>query len=206
MVVSATSGTLVHSVTVNVSVTIAPTFTLTNGGAITIASQGASGSTGLTLTANSSFSGAIGLTCAVTSTPQGATYIPTCSVAPTSVTLAASGTGSSTLTINTTAQTLVGELDHKPLKVKPTSWLAGGLLFALLLLPTLRRRRGLSTLALLVLGALLLGNTVGCSKNAPPATNNPTYTGGTTLGGYVVTVTGTSGAITQTTTVTVTVN
>jgi hypothetical protein len=63
-----------------------------------------------------------------------------------------------------------------------------------------RRRKWQTMLGLVLLCAAFMGAT-GCggvSSNTPP-------NGGTTAGAYVVTVTGTSGTITQTATVAVTV-
>jgi trimeric autotransporter adhesin len=73
-----------------------------------------------------------------------------------------------------------------------------------------RRRNKLSLLGLLLV-SILLGATMGCggtSANAPapPANPAPPADPGTTPGAYTVSVTGSSGAITATTTVTVTVN
>ena len=66
----------------------------------------------------------------------------------------------------------------------------------------IRRRKTITKLALLFL-ATVIGATIGCAgTNAPATPANP----GTTPGTYTVTVTGTSGAITATTGVTVTVN
>jgi hypothetical protein len=69
----------------------------------------------------------------------------------------------------------------------------------------IRRRRTITQLGLLLI-ATLIGAAIGCGGGnaaAPPATPaNP----GTTLGTYTVTVTGSSGAVTATTAVTVTVN
>ena len=201
----AATGLIIQTATIGVTVTIAvPSFTLTNGGAITIATQGAPGSTSLALTSIAAFSGSVGLTCAITSQPTSASEIPTCSVAPSPVSLASGGSGSSTLTINTTAQTLGS------IAVKPIAWLAGGLFFSLLLIPARRRRWPM--LAVLLTTALLLGNTLACgsSSSANSGSTNQTYSGGTTTGGYVVTVTGTSGTgtstITTTSLVTLTVN
>ena len=72
---------------------------------------------------------------------------------------------------------------------------------ALFFLGIPRRRRRWKTLLSLLLFASLAAAAIGCAGTpAPPA--NP----GTTPGAYVVTVTGTSGAVTQSTTVTVAVN
>jgi hypothetical protein len=202
------TGQYVHTVGIEVIVT-APvvasnSFILTSAGNITIASPGASGSTNITVAPTGTFTGTVALTCAVTSSPSGASDIPTCVLAPTSVTLAASTSSTSVLTINTTPQT------HGSLRIQPTAWLAGmgGLLAAmatlgLFLLPS--RRRRLPLLMLTLTAVLLLGNALGCGSNSAPAGSGG-LTGGTSTGVYTVTVTGTSGNLTETVPVTVTVN
>jgi subtilase family serine protease len=194
---------LTHStqVTVNVTSIVPQAFIVTNAGDIIIPTQGASAQTGIIITPVGTFASPVALTCAIVSTPVGASAIPTCSV-PTSVVMAQSTTNyTPILTINTTAQTLQGSI-----AIKPVAWLAGGLFFALLLIPTLRRRR-LPMLAVLLISGLMLGNVIGCSKTAQPISiNSPSYVGGTTLGSYVVTVTGTSGTSTSTTYLHLTVN
>jgi hypothetical protein len=199
---NATSGTVTVplSLTVIVPSTLAPGFTLANGGNITIATQGASGQTGLTLTPTNGFTGVVNLACAVTSSPTGASYTPTCSVtSPITITGTTAGTG--TLTINTTAQAQLA---------RPFGWLnatgsaALAVAFAWLLLP--KRRRRLAALMLLCAACLTLGTLSGCGSNSSSGGTTHTPTGGTTLGTYTVTVTATSGTIVATTAVTVTVN
>jgi len=210
VVVTATdsTGQYVHTLGITViapaSVIASNAFTLTPASNITIASPGASGNTTITIAPTGTFTGAVALTCAVTASPTGASDIPTCALAPTSVTLTSSTSATSVLTINTTPQT------HGSLRIQPTSWLAGmgGLLAAmatlgLFLLPS--RRRRLPLLALTLTAVVLLGNALGCGNNSTP-TGSGGLTGGTTIGPYTVTVTGTSGTIIETTTVTVTVN
>jgi subtilase family serine protease len=203
VIVTGTSAVTGHSAGITVNVTSIPpqAFVITNAGDIIIPTQGASAKTDLIITPNGTFASPVTLTCAIISTPAGANYVPTCSV-PTSVVIAQGTTNyTAFLTINTTAQTLQGSIP-----VKPIAWLAGGLFLALLLVPT-RRRRRLPMLAVLLVSGLLLANAVGCgSKHAPVSINSPSYAGGTTLGGYVVSVTGTSGSSTSTTTLKLTVN
>jgi trimeric autotransporter adhesin len=60
-------------------------------------------------------------------------------------------------------------------------------------------------LSLMLLFVIVAGGTVACAGNAPTVTCPNVTNPGTTTGTYVITVTGTAGAITQTEKVTVTV-
>jgi len=75
--------------------------------------------------------------------------------------------------------------------------------FGLLFVPRRRRPR---LVALLGMGVLLIGaaTMMGCGSSSAP--NTGTSSGGTPVGSSGVTVTATSGSITQTATVTLTVN
>ena len=96
--------------TVNVTVTayIAPSFALTNGGAITISAPGATtgNTTSITVMPSGGFTGNVTLTAALTSSPSGAIDPPTFSfgaTSPVNITGASNGTG--TLSVTTTAAT-----------------------------------------------------------------------------------------------------
>jgi pseudomonalisin len=148
------------------------------------------------------FAGAVVLSCSVspvTSQP------PTCGVAPGSLTLAAGGTGTATLSV--TSQGPYSSC----LTNSAANWRGmGGVMLAgvLLLLVPLRRRRKLHGVALMLLLGLGLGMMSGCSgsSNSVPCSN--VVRAGTTAGTYTVTVTGTSGSVSVTApaTITVTVN
>jgi hypothetical protein len=179
---------------------VAPSFALSNT-AIPIAAPGASGTSTVTITPSNGFTGTVALTCAVTGIPVGATDVPTCSVtAPAAI----SGTTpvTATLTIGTTA--ISSAAVHDPLR--RTFSVGGGVVMAALFffgMPV--RRRRLKTLLGLLLFAAVAGAGIGCSSvanNTPTTPANP----GTTPGTYTVTVTGTSGATTANTAVSVTVN
>jgi hypothetical protein len=180
----------------------APSFTL-RGPAVTIGVPGDSGTATITVTPSNGFVGSVALTCAVAGSSMGAVDMPTCSVtAPAAI----SGTGpvTATLTISTTAASSAAVYD--PLR---RALRAGGgvVLAALLFFGVPGRRRRLKTLLGLLLFAAVAGTTIGCGSSAA-ANNKPTTPGnpGTTLGNYVVTVTGTSGATRATTQVSITVN
>jgi 6-phosphogluconolactonase len=86
------------------------TFSLTNSGAITLTSPGATtGNTAtITVTPASSFSGTVDLTCNVTTSPSGATSPVTCSLSPTSVAVSGSTAQTATLTASSTSTTTTG--------------------------------------------------------------------------------------------------
>jgi len=132
--------------------------------------------------------------------PMGAADAPTCSVtAPPATTVSAPVTA--TLTVSTTAASAAADSTRGAAIGGSVVAIASLLWFGF----PIRRRRTITQLGLLLI-ATLFGAAIGCGGgNAakPPATPaNP----GTTPGAYTVTVTGSSGAITATTAVTVTVN
>jgi hypothetical protein len=205
------SGVAMANTAVAVTV-IAPaqSFTLTNT-PVSIATPGASGTSTITITPSGGFSSRLALSCTVNG-PATAVDLPTCSVAaPPAIT----GTTavSAMLTVNTTAAssssnatgqaaTAFRKQRNRLLALGGGNALAAFLFFGL----PLRRRRTKTLLSLLLLGAFAT-IVMGCGraqKAANPVTTpaNP----GTTVGSYMVTVTGSSGALTASTTVAVTVN
>jgi subtilase family serine protease len=155
------------------------------------------------------FAGTVALSCAVT---PATSQPPTCSVSPGSLSLAANGTATSTLTI-TSAGPYSNCLTTASTKSR---WLRGssGVALAglLLLMLPVRKRRALRTLAMVCLLAAGLGSMSGCSGSTVSTTicsqTSEAITAGTTAGAYSVTVTGTSGSLTSAAPVTlaVTVN
>ena len=201
--VSGTSGSITQGTSVSVTVTglaPVPSFAL-SGVALTNVTPGTPATSTITVTPSGGFTGAVALACAVTSTPSGATEVPTCLVTtPPAITGATAVTA--TLTVNSTAVTTASLEDHLPRGFAIGSGVAIASLF-FLILPS-RRRRLKMLLSLLAL-AMFAGAVVGCGggSNAPsPGQGNS----GTTPGAYVITITGTSGTISQTTQVNVSVN
>lgn len=92
---------------------IGASYTLSNSGAFTVSTAGAtSGNTStITVTPSSSFSGTVALTCAVTTSPSSATSPVTCSLSPTSVTISSSTAQTATLTASTTSSTTTGSYE-----------------------------------------------------------------------------------------------
>ena len=203
----ANTNTAIVAVTVTAP---APSFALTNT-AVSIATPGASGTSTITIMPSNGFAGPVALSCSVTG-PATAVDLPTCSVAASA---AITGTAAVTamLTVNTTAAssssnatgqaaTAFRKQHDRMLALGGDGALVAFLFFGL----PLRRRRTKTLVSLLLLGAFA-AIVMGCGEVqkaanpvAPPA--NP----GTTVGSYMVTVTGSSRALTASTTVAVTVN
>jgi hypothetical protein len=127
---------------------------------------------------------------------------------PTSVAIATGGTGTSVLTVKTTAA-LTASL-RKPSPGNLLRIAAGSTVFALLLTCGIssRRRRWISMLALLLVFSVVAA--IGCGGGSSGSTSGSTgtTTPATTAGNYVFTVTGTDASnpsITAATTVTITV-
>jgi hypothetical protein len=189
--VMGSSGNLAESTSVAMTV-VAPieatTFTMSSG-PIDIASPGSSGTSIITITPSGGFTGIVALTCAVTASPSDSVDAPTCSAtAPAAI---AGAPVTATLTINTTAGSTAAL--HNPIK-QIFAFSGGATLAALLFfcLPV-RRRRWKTFLSLLVVSAIAAAS-IGCASNS--AVDMPS--GGTSVGSYIVTVTGTSGSTTVT--------
>ena len=196
------------SLSLVVNAAAAGSFTLAaNPVSLAITPTGSVATTGtstITGTATNGFVGAVALTCAVAPVTS---FPPTCALAPANLSFAAGGATSSILTIDTLAP-LSG---CNTAALAPVSFgRAGELALAsvlLLLLPA-RRRRSFRFLALLLLAGTALLPLNGCGGSSSP-TNPPcsaVVRAGTTPGAYTVTVTGTSGTLSQTATVALTVN
>jgi len=163
---------------------------------------GASTTATITFASGSTYSGTMALTCSLTSSPTGAQTLPTCSLNPTSITLAASGTATSTFTVYTSAATTSS--------LAQPSWRglggSGAALAGLLLLVLPRRRRAMGLLLCLL--AIVITSATGCGGSKSSAANNINTIPATSAGSYTFTVTGTDTVHTSTTaatTVTVTV-
>lgn len=190
-----TSATGTASVTVNQAV--APAFALSNSGSITVDPGATTGNTSVIAIAPSGgFSGAVNLSCDVS---PAAAIPPTCTI-PASVSIAGSGAVTATLTVNTVAGSGVAALVDPE---RSNLVRAGVLAFALVFcfgIPARRNRRFL--IAVLFVSAP--GVMTGCGGNSAGGGSGGST--GTTPGAYTVTVTGTSGSLTASTSVSLTVN
>jgi hypothetical protein len=136
-------------------------------------SPGSTVSTAVNISAGSSYSGTIHLTCALTSSPVGALYLPTCSLNPNTVTVAANEIEASTLTVQTTSVSESAISDKGPMKPWRFGEISTMAVLVLFLLPS--RRRPTAGLLAALLVVLSIG-TVGCGGG-----NQPLPTGGTHL-------------------------
>jgi subtilase family serine protease len=166
-----------------------PNFNLhANPTSITIANIGQSGSTTITVSGSNGFAGTVNLNCAV---PSSASTNISCSVNPASVTVSATSTTATTnLTVNALSASSEFRLGHP-------GWLLASFVFpALICIGLPIRKRKLAGLAVLLFGLLALLPACGGGSSSQPQPKAATYS---------VTANGTSGSISQGTTVTVTV-
>jgi hypothetical protein len=175
------------------------------GAAVSIAAGATTGNTAsVTVTPAGGFTGSVTLTAKITAQPNGAAVLPTLSfgaTTPLSITGAAAGTA--TLAISTTASSSCTAANR--VQRSPVSWAGSGALLAcvfLFLLPA-RRRRWQSMLGSLLLLAATCCGVLACGGGSSIAAC--TAVAGTTPGNYTITVTGISGAITETSPISLTV-
>ena len=216
IVVTGTGGGLTETTSPGLSLFFEPIFSLSTPATAVSVSPGATTGNASTVTVTPSFgfTGSVALTAAVTSSPTGAVNLPTLSFgATTPVSITSTAAGTATLTISTTAASTTScsamNQTHPPIP-----WKAGGgaALACLLLFRIPARRRKLrGLLGMLVLLGAFAGAAMGCgggggaSNGGGGSSCTPQTVAGTTSGAYIITVTATSGAITQTGTVALTV-
>jgi subtilase family serine protease len=159
----------------------------------------------LTGTSADGFVGTVALTCAVTPVTA---QPPTCAVSPASLTLAAGGTGTATVSLTSAGPYSSCLTNAAKGQTGGLGGAAGAGLAGLLLLVLPVRRRGVRGLALVGVLGLGLGLMSGCGGSSTSIACSNAVTAGTTAATYTVTVTGTSGSLTATApaTLTVTVN
>ena len=209
--VDAATGSVKASATAAVTVTAPASFSVTNNAAISITAGATTGNTStISVTPVNGFLGTVAMTCTVTSSPSGAVHPVTCGLSSSSVAVTGAAAVTSTLTINSTAATTSSASLMTPNRERSLFLRGAGgtaLAFTMMwLLPVRRRRFARLLLMLLMLGGL--GAAMGCGGGGSGSTGSggTTTVPGTTAGTYVVTVTGTSGSLTQASTVNVTVN
>ena len=203
VIVSGTSGSINQTVAIAVTVSgtaINPSFAL-SGAAIRSATPGVSAATNITITPAGGFTGTVALACSIASSSPSSQYPPTCTVtSPPSVTGVTPV--SATLTFESTApSTTASARSIKQL-------FGGGIALACLLLTFPTRQKRLRPLLLVIFaigGLTVCGAIAGCGSGSSAAPTSPGITG-TPAGTYTVTITGTSGSLTETTTVNVTLN
>ena len=160
----------------------------------------------VSVSAGSNYSGTMNLTCTLIASPTHAVSLPTCTLNPTSVSLATGSSVATSLTVKTTAATSAAA---SPSSLRGLKGLGGGAALAAFLIFVSPRRRRVLWMAVLCLGVAMAGTT-GCgggssSGGAPPIVP---ATPATTTGNYTFAVTGTDSAdakITASASVTITV-
>ncbi len=192
----------VNSETVVVN-SVPPGVTL-SGTNITVVAGGTTGNTAaISVTPSGGFTGSVTLAAAITSSPAGAQHLPTFSFGSTNpVSITGTTAGTATLTVSTTAPTTAA-------LSKPESrgvYGGAGTLLALMVLLGIpaQRKRWRRYVAVMFLGIFAYGAS-GCGGSSSGGTTGGGGSPGTTSGTYAVTITGTSGSITATTTLNVTV-
>ncbi|SNS76649.1 Lysophospholipase L1 [Granulicella rosea] len=167
------------------SVTVNPAHTFTIAGVTISVLPGAvtGNSSTITITPENGFKGIVNLSCAIT--PIAASDSAICSFSQPMIGVSGSSAQSTTLSVYTTAATAL----DRPMK--PFGPVAGLVSLAMVLFVGIpaRRRNWPASLGLLLF-LVLATSAIGCAGGS----RNP----GTTPGSYMVTVTGTSGAITTT--------
>lgn len=172
-------------------------------------SPGTGATATVTLSAGSNYSGKMNLTCTLTASPKGAVSLPTCGLNPASVTITTGGSGTTILTVNTTAAS--GTALLQPSRLNPWGLGGGAVLAGLLIFGAPSRRRWMLLLAL-PFCVLAIASFVGCGgsgTNSGGGQSNGGTTPATTAGSYTFTVTGTdstNSTITSSANIIVTVN
>ncbi len=186
----------------NAARSASPAFTMSST-AVTVAAGATTGNTStITLTPSGGFTGSVTLTAAITSGPTVSLYAPVFSFGASSpVTINGVAAVKATLIVVTTSAT-TSAMAHPEHPGAPWYRTGGAVLACLLLfgIPA-RRRSWRAMLGMLVLLAQFSGGMVACGGGGTAKTTVP----GTTAGNYVITVTGTSGAVKATSTVNLTV-
>jgi hypothetical protein len=185
----------------------APSFAI-SGTAVSVAPGATTGNTSnLTLTPSGGFTGSVALTAVLATSPAGAQYLPTLSFGSTTpVNITGATAGTATLTVSTTAATSAALVYPKRPGV-PWYAAAGATLACIFLfcIPA-RRRSWRRMLGVLIFLAFLAGGLISCGGGSSSSGGGGGGgIAGTTAGAYTITITGTSGATTETATVTLTV-
>jgi hypothetical protein len=148
------------------------------------------GNTGtISVAGTNGFSGIVNLTCSVTTRLTGVSDMPTCSLNPTSVTIAGAAAKTSTLTVNTTA---ASSAENQKRSLFWPSASGAAFAFVLVFVKPRKRKDWVALIGLLLL--LVSTGPIACGGSGGGGGGNA----GTTPGAYTITVTGTSGSLSAT--------
>lgn len=194
----ATFGGDLPSAVASATYTLPPNLSISGLAVSVVPGSTTSNTTTITLTPSGGFTGVVRLSCAIT--PVAASDPATCSI-PASLTITGSAAQGVILTVNTTAPS--SAMNGRGGLFGPI----GGTAFACVLMVGIagRRRKWLGALGMVLL-LVFVGGALGCSGGGSGGGGDGGGgNAGTTPGSYTITVTGTSGSITETGTVALTV-
>lgn len=196
--------------TVTVTAPAGAAFTITDSSFVVTKGSGVSNATGVLLTPTNGFVGTVTLSAAITASPAGAQDLPTMTFTPASVNLADFNTATSALTFTTTAATS-GETTDPSGPLARWSGVTAPVLACLALWLVPVRRRLWRNLAIFAALAIFIASGLAACGGSGGGTGGGGGGGGgggnsgTTSGQYTITITGTSGSMTETSTFTLTV-
>ena len=198
------SGSSVYNIaTATASVTVAPVVASASAPAPAAVNPGSSATSTLTLSAGSNYSGTMSLSCTLTTSPQGAQNSPTCVLGTPSVQLSASGSGTDSITFNTTAASSASAEPPSHLDKRGASYAVAIALTLMFGWPRRRRRPSLWMLLVLLSGISLCAIGCGGGSSGGGTTGGGggggSKTPGTTAGVYTFTLTGVDSANSATT-------
>jgi hypothetical protein len=161
---------------------------------VTGLSPGGSTTANVTLSAGSNYSGTMNMSCTLAASPKGAQSLPVCGLSPVAVKIAAGGTGSTVLTVQTTGSSTATSIVPSPMNL---FGLGGGTILAGLLLIGVPARGRRWMVIPVLLWVFVVTGASGCGGGGN--SNSGSGSGGasvppTTAGNYTFTVTGVDSA------------
>jgi len=185
----------------------APDFTISGTPVSIVAGATTANTSTITVTPVGGFTGSLTLTAALTSSPSGASMAPTFSFSSPNP-LTVSGNTTSTVSVATIANSSNACVSSYMLPSKDFLYTGSGVTLACFMLFIFPRhgRTWRAILGLVLSFVTLSTGLIACSSgNVGKAACPPVAASGTTPGTYIITITGTSGSMTRTGTITVTV-
>ncbi len=201
LTITGTSGSLSRTTVVSL-VVVVPDFSLLASPASQTVAAGGSTSYTITVTPSGGFMGTVSLSC------SGAPVAANCTISPASVMLTGTNPETAAVTVTTTARSILAPSPKLRTPTKPIS-LPWPILLAMLVMLGVLAAKGRQAKFALGIASLVVLLCVGCGGGTTqPASPTPTTgpPGGTPAGASLIQFTGTSGSITRTTTVSLTVS